>query len=53
MITIFNLDAENEGVRVLRTDFHFSPLEVIRESVSDTKLGKGCMYMYMSLAVRH
>ena len=53
MITIFSLDAENEGVRVLRIDFHLSPLEVIRESVSVTKLGKGCVYMYMILAVRH
>jgi hypothetical protein len=41
MYTIFNLDAENEGVRVLLVDLHFSPSEVRRVFASDSKSGKG------------
>jgi hypothetical protein len=41
MHTIFNLDAENEGVRVLLVDLHFSPSEVRRVLASDSKSGKG------------
>ncbi len=30
LLTIFNLDAENEGVNAFLIDFHFSPVELKR-----------------------
>ena len=44
--TIFNLDAENEGVRVLLMAFHFSPSELRRLLASASKSGKGYRHVH-------
>ena len=44
LLTIFNLDAENEGVKAFLVDFHVSPLELNKSLPSKSTFGIGCMY---------
>ena len=41
ILTIFNLDAENEGVKAFLVDFHFSPVELNRSVPSKSTFGIG------------
>ena len=41
LLAIFNLDAENEGVKAFLVDFHFSPLELKMSVPSSSTFGIG------------